>query len=60
VLSLEIRMPVTFTQIRQLMAAGFLQAEPEGPSDLRDALNRVLATLPMPPSATPNLELGAA
>jgi hypothetical protein len=60
VLSLDIRMSVTFTQIRQLMAAGFLPAEPEGPGDLRDALNRVLATLPMPRSATPACELRAA
>jgi hypothetical protein len=60
VLSLDIRMPVTFTQIRQLMAAGYLPAEPESPSDLRDALNRLVATLPMPPSATPSLELRAA
>ncbi len=59
-LSAEVRVSLSHAQIQRLHAAGFLPAYPECPGDLRDALNAVLAKLPMPPSATPSHEPRAA
>ncbi len=55
--SADIRVRLTFAHIQRLLAAGFLSAYPEYPEDLRDALNAVLATLPMPSSATSSHDL---
>jgi hypothetical protein len=51
-LSAEFRMSLDPMQMRGLIAAGFLSSEPECPGELRDAMRAVLATLPMPLSAT--------
>lgn len=55
----DFRMVLDLAQIRRLIAAGYLPANPECPGDLRDALTAVVAALPMPLSATPNHELPA-